>query len=731
MASSLKHELKAWEAAFRSEHGRDPKKDDIKQVPDIARKYKEYNKSKSQAATKPPTPAALNGDIFKTPTKPRPSSSRAPSSGHADPATSVASRDAPTNASPTKRSGASRDAEEPQGGRRGAGGHESQPQYVLANSPSKLRALVAMHSKSGSPNRPSGPNWLNAQKPSASTHDPRSKSSDTTGLSNAPIERSSNTSPRKARNPFASPKKREMVTIAPPSRGTTLFGEFEQQERERLRKQKSKRDGKGKNKVKSGMGWGHASEAFPETIESTGDDMAVDEMDDFFGGGSSQKLQKSATKPPSRSSPSLAPAFPSPATTMSNPFFPEESAGGAEDDDEILGPSPVKPSVSSTSNPGSSFQRSISSSPFGFVPANKPFKPLFVDPVPSTSASVAPVSNGSSPAPSKESKPKLFESSLRINADAGPSTASSDGRSLKRSTSSSSTRPGVGDVDSLLDDDDDSFYADALDAAERDGATGANGRNGKKGAAKRTKVAAGGRGRGRARGKGKAKAGDAMDEGEEGEEGKEEDEVRIERDENGGFVLDFRGDEGGAARERVIIRQPGQDPRRSRRDATKARDSNEMDVEAGSGLANDGGEDDDFEHDDVSLLYGRRVPKAIVSSHPQHEPVRTVEPDRSESSTLRESSLPSELASILSLRNSPQKPTMTAKDRQVARLLREPTALSERRRRAGLLELADEEEHANEDEEDEELDDDWDEEVDGWKGAGEAMDGYYSGGDDF
>ncbi|KAI9502204.1 hypothetical protein BX070DRAFT_226927 [Coemansia spiralis] len=47
-ARDLKHELKAWEAAFTEKHGRMPAKQDLARLPDIINKYKHYSKLKKQ-----------------------------------------------------------------------------------------------------------------------------------------------------------------------------------------------------------------------------------------------------------------------------------------------------------------------------------------------------------------------------------------------------------------------------------------------------------------------------------------------------------------------------------------------------------------------------------------------------------------------------------------------------------------------------------------------------------
>ncbi|GAA5828561.1 hypothetical protein JCM5353_004187 [Sporobolomyces roseus] len=675
MSTSLKQELKAWEAQFRQENGRDPNKTDIKANLDIAKKYKEYSKSKQP----PPPPLVKAPPVFKTPTKPRPSTSRQSHSTSSD-AVTVAHSTTTNGGSPTKRLSAN--------------GKSKEPQYVLANSPSKLRALAAMHSTSGSPNRPSGPNWLTASTSASTSSTSHSKpaQSKSKSLQQPPLA-STNTSPRKALNPFASPKKRETVVIAPPSRGTTLFGEFEKQERDRMKKKKKQ----GGIKVKSGMGWGHASDAIDR-----GTGMELDEVDSFFG-----------------ASPSSSSAKPiQPSTMMANPFLspaPVVQVEEEEEDDELLGPSPVKPP--------SQFRRSLSSTSFGFDSStiNKPFKPLFGDPPPASTSSQSQSQSQSKEVEMKPSAPpKLFETSLRTGRI--DSVEPTNVRGLKRSTSSGAgvlkkkgSGGGVDEMDGLLEDGDDDFYADALDSLEKGDSD--DGKKGKGGKRKRVTAA---RGRGRGKGKGKGKARDE----EQVEEEELDDEVRVERDGRGGLVLDLRvdgveGEEGGETRERIKVHQQGRD-RRARGRPREEGEGMEVDQEG------EGQDEEEFARDDGYLL-SRPQNRSIVSSERPRPAVSPPPPALG-------ASLPTDLASLLSIRASPTKSTETAKDRQVAKLLREPTELARQRKRGGLLELADEEvgnEDEDEGEEEIEGDDDWDEEVDGWKQAGDAMDGYYSGGDDW
>ncbi|GAA5970525.1 hypothetical protein JCM3765_000120 [Sporobolomyces pararoseus] len=702
MSSTLKQELKAWEAAFRTEHGRDPTKQDIKQNAEIAHKYKEYNKSKQVTA---PIPS----NVFKTPTKSRNSRKQTTSTT----TTRDLHGDNPFNASSDASTSTGTKASS------NSAAKANGTQYVLANSPSKLRALAAMHSTTGSPNRPSGPNWMDATASTSSTFSSKastsrhSKSTSSSSKNDAlPPPTDFNRSPRKALNPFASPKKKEFVTIQPPSRGTTLFGDFEKLEREKLKKKKSR------VKVKSGLGWGHASDVL-DTFGGGGggrgesEKMEVDEVDDFFGGGGGNSAKKrNGTTTTTNTTGSLTPSILSPSkfatNKPSNPFLPsqplQESNNDGEEDDEMLGPSPVK---------SSSFQRTSS---FGFD-LSKPFKPLFEDaPAPSAPSSSA------VPAASRDSssKPKLFATSLRTNSVPPEDSASS--RGMKRTTSRTTINgKGKGKVkdemDALLEDGDDDFYADALDAVEKEIEGNAVGNRGKR---KRMTANGRGRGKGKVTGKGREREdneGDGHDQ--------DDDELRVEKDDRGGLILDLRVDghlqgEEGESRERILVHRQGRDTKR-RRDRRADQNGRE---------SKDGSDEDDFDRDEVSLL-DRPQARAIVSSRPQSD-----NSSNQQSSSNNHASLPSELASILSLRASPQKSSTTAKERQIAKLLGEPTAFARQRRRGGLLELADE--LAEEEWDDSagvgserEGDDDWDEEVDGWKQTGEAMDGYYSGGEEW
>ncbi|KAK4052396.1 hypothetical protein OIV83_002198 [Microbotryomycetes sp. JL201] len=122
--SSLRDELKAWEASFRAEHGRDPTRQEIKDTPDIARKYKLYQQIKTGKLD-----ANQGGKRQQRATE-----ALSSSSDRVDRPTTPNKRARQYTEGRTKQSSATR--------------------YVVAASPSKLRQLAESHSTSGSPNRP-------------------------------------------------------------------------------------------------------------------------------------------------------------------------------------------------------------------------------------------------------------------------------------------------------------------------------------------------------------------------------------------------------------------------------------------------------------------------------------------------------------------------------------------------------------------------------------------------
>ncbi|GAA6043963.1 hypothetical protein JCM8097_004892 [Rhodosporidiobolus ruineniae] len=710
--STLKQELKTWEAQFKAQHGRNPTKDDIKQQPDIAAKYKQYNKSKTQppsasasssrastSTAKPPSSSSSRppqpDPVFKTPTKPKPSRSRPADKPIAEPSTSSDALSAPL--SPSKRPTSSSTSTS----------SASKPAYVLANSPSKLRALAALHSSSArsSPNRPSGGAWTDAQLAA--------------GLEAVkqvdPVQASR--SPQKAKNPFASPQKKGQKKR---DGSEDVFGEFEKQERARMKERKRAEREKrkaaggggvlGKGATTVGAGWGSAaldglaglsSRLFSRTDSRASSAMDVDEVDSFFG----------SSQPTSQPSSSLF-------ASQLRASQPLPAAAAADDDEDIvLGPSPAKPSASTAF-----FGLSSSS-----AAPSKPFKPLFT-------ADSPPRRPPPPPAAAAAAKPKLFATSLR---DAGlPSLSASQGQTLKRAASSSALNGGKkplngksedkDDEDALLDSDDDAFYADALSAAES--ALGGKG----KPAAKRKKAAPPPR---VVRGKGKGRQSTA-EELEELDDG-----VTATRGRRGELVLEFDeagsgeedGEEGEARRGRVTVRAAGWR-------VAEAADEGE------DGMYDDAAveEAEDDLVDDVSLLHRRPPPDLLTRlrahstlNNPSFSAGSTPAPEGEDDPAARraalEASLPADLAAVLSLRASPTKPKKhSAKEQQALRVLGEPGARTGGRRKGGLLDLQDEDGEEEwgagaAEEEEGEGDDDWESEGEGWDAAGEAMDGYYSG----
>lgn len=148
-------------------------------------------------------------------------------------------------------------------------------------------------------------------------------------------------------------------------------------------------------------------------------------------------------------------------------------------------------------------------------------------------------------------------------------------------------------------------------------------------------------------------------------------------------------------------------------------------------------EDEDQEEIQDSLYYRS---KAILSTREEFvEPPASHDEDSGEGSDASprptrseaidhsisvDSSIPSELVSMLSLRSSPIKKTSLLRERdrdlRVKKLLQEPSAM--RKKSSGLADL---EIGSEEDEGEGEGDDDWDSDAEGWKDLGDGvMDGY-------
>lgn len=518
-----------------------------------------------------------------------------------------------------------------------------------------------------------------------------------------------------------------------------------------------------------GAGWGGASSvpggggrefARTESLGSTRG-MDLDEVDEFFSSQSSAAPTQSQAHAPSQGSQRLLAQL-----AKASPVRFEASLAAA-DDDEVFGPSPVKRSAPA----GASSLFGLSpSSASAAQPAKRVFKPLVPDSPP------LPLPAASAPAPAA-TKPKPFTSSLPPSA----LPASSSTVSRKRPPA-----PGAeDDPDAALEDGDDDFYADALDDAEA--ALGAGGKTkgkGKKGAAKakakgkeraapakRKRVTAGAATNGRAKGKGKAKAGADAASSDETDmdldadaDGDADPEVRVVSSSRarGELVLDVTRDPAlglGSGRERLVIHETGHAARvralereeKRRRAEERARaaaaaageevgeeggeDGEEGALDVRIGESEDGEDEDELVGDGASLFH-RRAGLDLLSRLRADAAAESSEGGgTSPSAEDFGASLPADLAAVLSLRASPQKAhaSAAAKQRQVARLLGEPGAGAagrHRRRQKGLLELDDGEgeegDGANAEDAEGEGDDDWDEEPDGWKATGDAMDGYYS-----
>ncbi|BGP02016.1 Proteophosphoglycan ppg4 [Rhodotorula toruloides ATCC 204091] len=688
--ASLRQELKQFEQQFRAEHGRDPSKDDIKQRPDIAKKYRDYAKSKassgkeakkassSSSSTRPlaapSASASSSSNPFRTPTKPKTARQRAPAASSTNDV-DLSSETTAGPASPFSRLSGSK-SRDPQ-----SQSSTTTTRYVLANSPSKVRALAALHSSTGSPNQPS--------------HFPSSPQ-------------------KRASNPFASPTK-----------GAGSFAALEKAERERLKQRKkeekerkAKLAGKGSGGVlgnkatAAGAGWGSVAtlgdRPFARTSSAASSAMEVDEVDEFFGApASSFSSQRSVFS----SQRSLAPAT---QVDFDN--------AGLEDDDEVFGPSPVKPSASLASKKSFSLLPSIDdaqslSLPL-FAPSSsqpgpsKPFKPLL------------PPAASPQPASQTSNKPIPFATALPFPT--------------------SSATNGANGTDAEKED----FWADtAKKEEEAKKAKGARGGKRKKAGAaaddaavpsKRKAPAK--RATGKGKGKGKAKASEEDEDGEMDLEAQDEGDGEVVSSQKGEIVIALSDEEQeGGGKARLIIHEKGWKARAGQRARHTGSKKDEMDrdgeaegmvVDVMQGEQSSDGDEEDVDETSLFAQRGRSNLLSTLDAAPSNGANDAVndQPDTS--------NLPADLAAILSLRsNSPRKSSQNgrhtlsslAKEQQVARLLGEPIA--GRRRTGRLLDLADEEQDEAEgaEVEDGAGDDDWDEEVDGWEGTGEAMDGYYSG----
>lgn len=344
-----------------------------------------------------------------------------------------------------------------------------------------------------------------------------------------------------------------------------------------------------------------------------------------------------------------------------------------EDDDEIFGPSPVKPSANGIS---------------------KTFTPLFPDEL-------------SISLPSKPDKPTLFSTSIPIRTHSSTSLLPTIVQPV-----ASSTNPTL--VRSLKR---------PLEGDKSTGQSGASTSDNKgKGKAKVKAVI-------KSRQPKRTKFSELVEAEQYEEEVAEDSTSQVkggrttrQRNERGQIILEpYENGLEGEAGEPVVVYS-----RKSRTSKRKeARGLGEQE------------EDEDQEEIQDSLYYRS---KAILSTREEFvEPPASHDEDSGEGSDASprptrseaidhsisvDSSIPSELVSMLSLRSSPIKKTSLLRERdrdlRVKKLLQEPSAM--RKKSSGLADL---EIGSEEDEGEGEGDDDWDSDAEGWKDLGDGvMDGY-------
>lgn len=436
--------------------------------------------------------------------------------------------------------------------------------------------------------------------------------------------------------------------------------------------------------------------------------MELDEVDEFFGApASSFSSQRSA----SSSQRSLVP------TT--------QVARGVDEDDEVFGPSPVKPSSSLASKKSFSLLPTPNTAP-------PPYHPLFA------------------PSASQSGPNKPFKSLLPAAASPKPASRPQT-KLVPFATALPFPSPSAATLRNYDDGEKDGFWADtAKKEDEAKKAKGARGGKRKKGGAAADDTAVPSKRKAPAkrpvsRGIGKAKASGEDEVGEMDLVAEDEGDDGVVSSQRGEIVIALSDDEQeGGGKARLIIHEKGWNARAGQKERTKVPAQDGEDGREGAEdmvvdiMQREEGSDQDVQDVDDTSLFAQRgrgdllstLASGTASAPPArtHDPVVDDQPDTS--------NLPADLAAILSLRSqSPRKSTQTsrhtlssvAKEQQVARLLGEPIA--GQRRTGGLLDLADEDQdgEAAEAEAEGEGDDDWDEEVDGWEGTGEAMDGYYSG----
>lgn len=537
---------------------------------------------------------------------------------------------------------------------------------MIANSPSKLRALAAAHSTFGSPNHAAGSGTANGGKASGIGGG--------NGVSVVGSPKKYNPFAPSENGPGSSPRKR---------------GLFDAQIRE-----KEKKGGLGKGKTREGAGWGGEPVAKGPAWES------------IFAQGPKKKTSRAAST----------------SSRMEVDDSEQDGATEQDDDDEMLGPSPVKPSN-----------------------GRKGFKPLF-----DTATSLATSSQLPPPPPPP---PKLWEADLAsLRAAKGKST-SSKGAGINTSLASRASTPfdpfsrGIKRSQPAL-----AFDDERPGAANDDSSTAVGGKK----AAKRSRVANGGKGKAKAKGAEDMEVDDEDDANADVERGGAKKIGRV-------LVLEMEAGEHGDKMDRVVLRprrpygREDEERKAPRVDAGDGDDEDEDDYDETDRIASQGSL---FYRDSADLLSSQSQSQPPSQSHPRlRSPVDSDtdlgDPDDSDAdsfsashrrqpstsqptlrthhdSSIDTSLLPDELSSLLSLRSSPLRKTSQRRekdrDSRVQKLLTAPRAEGEGRKKQGLMDLEDADEEDGEGaggEEDGGEDDDWASEPEGWKDLGEGeMDGY-------
>lgn len=703
-----------------------------------AAKYKEYNKGKtasvsvkhsvSSSSSTVPHSSSRAADVFKTPPKPRQKKQHVQ----------------------TEDEKARDDLQMKDGAAGSSNGTETGTTYVIANSPSKLRTLAALHSRSGSPNKVGSANARSADLlgvRSSRQHENDESASQVNVVG----------SPKKY-NPFASSSTSSSVT-APGSHHnssarrspSSLFGaELARQERQRADLRRNGHRHQGREDTSANEPW--------ESIFAPGKKQAARPR-------TSQPILTSGPSAQAASSSSRLHATRSSASTTMDIDDADQStiSATAADIAPALGPSPVKP----------------------VAPGQKAFKPLFDTSAVTTKApSLATI-----PTSTKAAK-KLFESdisSLKRSTSGDGSGANSTGPNAARGTKRALAGvPGAmpfvtkaGNAFDRISGDEDENGAHDVGAHDSDSSDDSQAKT--KVRKKRLDVNASSKKRGGAKksdttttttkragpGSGKSKnrmTGTRMDVDVEGLKG-----IRANRV-HGQTLLVERDSDGEDAEEDRPLDKVVIYPRRpywASRSQGRTTELDQDGIQMGQDEDADGTEEQDdvavdtaslsvFYRHQTDLLSAQTATQAQQTPRQRRRQQRALDlSDRSPSSSpsnvndQTNQSLPAELAAVLSLSStSPIKKTLkrqqAEKAERVRKLLGEPsragrstaTSHESSKKKLGLLDLQEDEdlpgdqsksgsECGDRDGAGEDEDDDWASDAEGWKDLGDGeMDNY-------